>query len=155
MTAIQARDVHNVVFTRQRGHHLHHTRVFGARQSLYLFQQSHFLVGIQRQHRVEHGVLRRHLRLHLSAAQGIALPLSGNRTHRRCRLLQALWHDGIGIGKRGFVAHDGADAEAFINVKAAAFHDAFFQLPTFKCRMLAINIGKINLMLPNFCQDVV
>ena len=112
-------------------------------------------MGIQRQHRIEHRVLRRHLGVHLRTTQGIALPLSGNRTHSGCRLFQAFRHDGIGIGKSGFVTHNGAYAKAFINVKAAAFHDAFFQLPAFKRRVLTINIGKINLMLPNFCQDVV
>ena len=52
----------------------------------------------------------------------------------------------VGIGKCGFFARHGAHAHALIDLEAARFDHAFFQMPAFKGGALAIDVGIVHMV---------
>ena len=60
--------------------------------------------------------------------------------------------EAVGIGKRGFLARHCTHAHALIDLEAARFHHALFEMPALKSSALAINISIIHLAAANQAQ---
>jgi hypothetical protein len=62
------------------------------------------------------------------------------------RALERLQADVVGIGEGGFLAADGAHADALLDVEAARFDDALLQAPGLGTRVLEIQVGVIDVV---------
>ena len=142
---VQTGDVHHVVFAGQTGHHLHDTRIGGFGQRFNFVQQRDFGGRTEAGNRVN-----RHMDMlavgrcrHFDA--GFA---TGRTNHAHCfsRAVDRINTQAVGVGKSGFITRYGTHAHALIDLEAARFDDAFFQMPTFMGSALTIDVGIIDMV---------
>ena len=142
---VQTGDVHHVVFAGQTGHHLHDTRIGGFGQHFNFVQQRDFGSGIEAGNRVN-----RHMdRLAVGWCRHFDACFAAGRTnHANCfsRAVDRIDTQAVGVGKSGFIARNGTHAHALINLEAARFDNAFFQMPTFIGSALTIDVGIIDMV---------
>ena len=145
MPAVQTRNVHQIIFAAQAGHHLHDARIRRSGQRFYAVEQRDFRRRIQAVYRVERRINRlrcgRLNRRHFRRAA-----LRTDHPHGFRRAADAVEIQAVGIGKRRFFTRHRAYADALINLEAAGLHHPFFQMPAFKRRALAVDVGIIDLM---------
>ena len=65
--------------------------------------------------------------------------------HGMGRTVNRIDTQAVGVGKCGFFTRYGTHPHPLFDLETAGFDDSLFQMPAFKCGMLAINIGIINL----------
>src|SRR5204862_6780564 len=63
---------------------------------------------------------------------------------RLCSILQRIEADFVGVGEGGFLAGDGAHADALLDVEAAGLDDPFLEAPALGARVLEIKVGVID-----------
>ena len=73
---------------------------------------------------------------------------TGRTNHANCfgRAVDRIDTQAVGVGKSGFIARDGTHAHALIDLKAARFDDALFQMPAFIGSALTIDVGIIDMV---------
>ena len=152
-TAVAAGHQHHVVFTGEGGHDLGDPLVQGAGiafqafQQLYLFRRPEGGDGVLRQ--VEAVALAP---LQLGRLAGLAGGADG--AHRRGGIAQGLAADVVGVGEGGFLAGDGAHADALVDVEAAGFDDALLQAPGLGPAVLEVEVGIIHTVFHDLAEDV-
>jgi hypothetical protein len=146
--AVGARHQHHVVLGGQPGHHLHDTRVLGARQLLDRSSSATFCVlssvAIGSVGAVQHAAAGHPGAGHLHAP---VLPGRGDRAHGARRVDQRGLGEVVGIGEGGLLAGHRAHAHALVDAEAAALDDAFFQAPALVARGLEVQVGVVDAVL--------
>jgi hypothetical protein len=125
----------------------------GAGQLLHLAQQRHLGRAVQRGDRV-------HVRCRATAARRYLFctartpgaACSRNRPHSSRRVEQRSLGNVVGVGKRGFLAADGAHAHALVDAEGAGLDDALFQAPAFVAGVLEVQVGVVHLVGRDFRQ---
>ena len=151
--AIGARHHDHVVFHGQAGHDLHHARVFGAGQGLYLAQEGDFGRAVQCGDGVSRAVQRAAAGnlLGTDFAAGAGAGQSDGAHGARC-VQQRGFGNVIRIRECGFFAADSAHAHTLVDAEAAGFDNAFFQTPTFGAGVLEIQVGFVDAVGFDFGQ---
>ncbi len=138
---------HHIVFSGEAGHHLHHTRILGARHALYPFQQFDLFGGVQRHQRIVRQIQgTAAVLLHAAGNLDLASALAGDGAGCYRGIVQGAFGDFIGIRKSGLVAGNGAHAYSLIDRKTTGLDDAFFQAPAFALGELEVQVGVIDLV---------
>lgn len=88
---------------------------------------------------------RRHFGGHLAACRPNRADGAGGTVYR-------IDAQAVGVGKGGFVARNGAHAHTLIDLEAARFDDALFQMPAFISGALAVDIGIIDVVRADDAQ---
>ena len=142
---VQTGDVHHVVFAGQTGHHLHDTRIGGFGQRFNFVQQRDFGSRIKTGNRVN-----RHMdRLAVGRCRHFDAGFAASRTnhaHGFGRAVDRIDTQAVGVGKSSFIARNGTHAHTLIDLEAARFDDAFFQMPAFIGSALTIDVGIIDMV---------
>lgn len=149
--AVQTGEVNHIVFAGQTGHHLHDARIGGFGDCFHFVQQRDFGGGIEAGNGVGCGTnrlaarFRRHFGGHLAACRPNRADGAGGTVYR-------IDAQAVGVGKGGFVARNGAHAHTLIDLEAARFDDALFQMPAFISGALAVDIGIIDVVRADDAQ---
>ena len=69
-----------------------------------------------------------------------------NHAHGFGRAVDRIDTQAVGVGKSSLIARNGTHAHTLINLEAARFDNAFFQMPTFIGGALTINVGIIDMV---------
>ena len=72
-----------------------------------------------------------------------------------CRIQQCLQMNIVRVGKCGFVAKHGANADALVNIKAACLNNTLFQTPAFGTCVLKIDVRIVRAMRRNLGKHAV
>ena len=148
--AVGAGHQHHVVLGSQPRHHLLDARIPGAGHFLDALEQGHLGGAVQRgngvEGRIQLAAARHFFGLGLDAGLDAALLAGGaDGAHGTHGVHQRGERDVVRVGKRGFLARNGAHAHALVDAEAAGLDDAFLQAPAFAAGGLEIQVGVIDL----------
>ena len=137
--AIARHDHDDFVYARQARHHLLDPRIKAACLGIHLFEQRH-LVGIRRPGQRIDRQVQPMAGQRVPRGHSVAAAAAGNCTSRPGCLGQRRQNDLVRVGEAGFLAGEGAHANALFDALRTLLHDAVFERPGFLPAQLKVEI---------------
>jgi hypothetical protein len=140
---VGARHQDDLVFSGQRGHHLHHPAIERARVALQLFQQLHFFLVGEASERIVRQIQLAALGSFHRPGRARA-PLARDGARRVGGRFECRYADVIRVGECGLFAAHRAYAHALVDVEAAGLDHAFLEAPALGARILEVQVGIVH-----------